>query len=80
MSVTQNNTLHMKFSEFYLWFHNSCKIYIYSLGLPLEIVFGVIIITIIIIIIITLFIYLSIPELTALYDVKRGKNEIIYIS
>ena len=42
MSVTQNDTLHMKFSEFYLWFHNSCKIYIYSLGLPLEIVFGVI--------------------------------------
>ena len=39
-----------------------------------------VIIIIIIIIIITLFIYLSIPELTALYDVKRGKNEIIYIS
>ena len=42
MSVSQNDTLHMKFSELYLWFDNSCKIYIYSVGLPWEIVFGVI--------------------------------------
>ena len=32
--ISQTDTLHMKFSEFYLCFHYSCEIDIYFLGLP----------------------------------------------
>ena len=42
MSDFTNDILHMKISEFYLCFHNSCEIGIYFLGLLWEIVLGVI--------------------------------------
>jgi len=38
---TLNYILHMKFSEFYLCFYNSCEIDIHFLGLPCEIFFAV---------------------------------------
>ena len=40
--ISQNDILHMKFSEFYLCFHIFCEIDIYFLRLSWEIVFGVI--------------------------------------
>ena len=42
MSDSTNDILHMKFSEFYLCFHNPREIGIYFLGLLWEIVLGVI--------------------------------------
>ena len=42
MSDFTNDILHMKFSEFYLCFHNPREIGIYFLGLLWEIVLGVI--------------------------------------
>ena len=39
--ISQNDTLHIKFSEFYLCFHILVKFDIYFLGLQWEIVFGV---------------------------------------
>ena len=41
--ISQNDNLHMKFSEFYLaWFYNSCEIWYFSGSHVTEIVFGVI--------------------------------------
>ena len=40
--ISQNYILHMKFSEFYLCFHNSCEIWHLFSRLPKEIFFGVI--------------------------------------
>ena len=34
--ISQNDILHTKFSEFYLWFDNSFELDIYCRGLPLE--------------------------------------------
>ena len=42
MSNSQNDILHMNFSEFYLCFQNSVKSDIYFLGPSHEIFFGVI--------------------------------------
>ena len=39
--ISQNDSLHMKFSEVYLRYQNSCEICLYFFGLPLEIFFGV---------------------------------------